>query len=151
MRNRIGLNCPKQIQAGFTLIEILVVVVIIAILATTVALQVGGAPDEARIARAKQDIKSLETALDMYRLNNFNYPSTVQGLESLVNRPSGQPEAVNWRQGGYIKSLPKDPWGRPYQYLSPGVRSEIDVFSFGKDGQSGGSNADSDIGNWSDS
>ncbi|MCB1555105.1 MAG: type II secretion system major pseudopilin GspG [Xanthomonadales bacterium] len=135
-------------QAGFTLIEILVVVVILGILATVVVPRFLDKPDEARAARAKQDIQALITALNMYRLENFNYPSTEQGLQALVQTPSGTPPAPNWRAGGYIDRLPKDPWGGDYLYLSPGQRGEIDVYTFGADGQPGGEGANADIGNW---
>lgn len=133
---------------GFTLIEVLVVVVILGILAAVVVPNIMGAPDEARIAKAKQDIRQIESALQMYRLDNFNYPSTQQGLEALVSKPSGDPPANNWRPGGYLRKLPKDPWGNPYQYLSPGVHGEYDVFSLGADGKPGGEGPAADIGNW---
>ena len=133
-------------QAGFSLIEIMVVVVIIGILATVVALNVGGAPDEARRVKAQQDIKTLESALEMYKLHNFDYPSTDQGLEALVNPPA---DAANWQSGGYVKGgLPEDPWGNPYQYLKPGVHGEYDLWTYGRDGQLGGDGPDSDVGNW---
>ncbi len=130
--------------AGFTLIEVMVVVLILSILAAIVVPRVVGRADEARITKAKQDIRVLENALKMYRLDNFFYPSTDQGLEALVQRPSGEPEPKNWREGGYIERLPRDPWGEPYKYLSPGVHSEIDIWSTGPDPRS----PDDDIGNW---
>jgi general secretion pathway protein G len=133
---------------GFSLIEILVVVVIIGILAAVIVPRVMDEPDRARVAKAKQDVQALVTALNMYRLDNFNYPSTEQGLEALVRRPSGQPEAPNWKQGGYIDGLPRDPWGRDYQYLNPGVHGEIDVWSFGANGMPGGDGINAEIGNW---
>lgn len=136
-------------QSGFSILEILVAVAIIAILSTVVVLNIAGAPGEARVAKAKQDIKTLESALEMYRLNNFTYPSTEQGLEALISRPSGTPAANNWRPGGYIKQLPKDPWGQDYQFLSPGSRGEYDLWTYGADGQSGGEAEAADIGNWS--
>lgn len=135
-------------QRGFTLIEIMVVVVILGILAAVVVPRIMDRPDDARIAKAKQDIRMLEAALNLYKLDNFHYPSTQQGLEALVSRPSGEPEARNWKPGGYIQSLPKDPWGNPYQYLHPGTRGEFDLFSFGADGRPGGEGAAADIGNW---
>jgi len=107
-------------------------------------------PDRARITKAKQDVQALVTALNMYRLDNYAYPSTEQGLEALVRRPSGQPEAPNWRQGGYIDRLPRDPWGRDYQYLNPGVHGEIDVWSFGANGMPGGEGINAEIGSWMD-
>lgn len=133
---------------GFTLIEIMVVVVILGILAAVVVPRIMDRPDDARIAKARQDIRVLESSLNLYKLDNFYYPSTQQGLEALVTRPSGEPEARNWKSGGYIQSLPKDPWGAPYQYLNPGVRGEYDIFSLGADGRPGGEGAAADIGNW---
>ncbi len=133
---------------GFTLIEILVVVVILGILATVVVPRFLDKPDEARITRARTDIQALTTALNLYRLDNFNYPSTEQGLQALVAQPSGTPAAPNWRQGGYIDRLPKDPWGGEYRFLSPGQRGDFDLYSLGSDGQPGGQGAAADIGNW---
>ena len=137
-------------QHGFTLIEVLVVVVILAILAAIVVPRVIGRTDDAMIAKAKADVQGLGTALNLYKLDNFTYPSTDQGLDALVQKPSGSPEAANWRSGGYIDRLPKDPWSRDYQYVSPGSHGDFDVYSLGKDGQSGGDGLASDIGNWSD-
>ncbi len=139
----------KSNVAGFSLIEILVVVVIIGILAAVVVPRVMDEPDRAKVTRAQQDVQALVTALNMYRLDNHHYPSTEQGLEALVRRPSGQPEAANWRQGGYIDRMPRDPWGREYQYLNPGVHGEIDVWSFGANGMPGGEGINAEIGNWS--
>ncbi|GIX34452.1 MAG: type II secretion system protein G [Lysobacteraceae bacterium] len=139
---------PWRRSAGFTLIEILVVVVILGILATVVVPRFLDKPDEARIARARADIQALTTALNLYRLDNFNYPSTEQGLQALVAPPSGTPAAPNWRKGGYIDRIPKDPWGGEYRYLSPGQRGEFDLYSLGADGQPGGEGAAADIGNW---
>ncbi len=140
----------SRLVRGFSLIEILVVVVIIGILAAVVVPRVMDEPDRARITKAKQDVQALVTALNMYRLDNYAYPSTEQGLEALVRRPSGQPEAPNWRQGGYIDRLPRDPWGRDYQYLNPGVHGEIDVWSFGANGMPGGEGINAEIGSWMD-
>lgn len=137
-----------RMQSGFTLIEIMVVVVIIGLLAAIVAPKILGRTDDARVAKAKQDIRALESALELYKLDNFSYPSTQQGLEALVTRPSGDPQPRNYKQGGYIKSLPTDPWGNAYQYLQPGVKTEVDIFSLGSDNKPGGDGAATDIGNW---
>ena len=128
--------------------EILIVVVIISILAVTVVPQFMDEPDRARVAQAKATIKNLETSLSLYKLDNFTYPSTSQGLEALVSKPSGSPEAKNWKPGGYINKLMEDPWGQPYQYLNPGNHGEYDVYSLGADGQPGGDGINADIGNW---
>ena len=134
---------------GFTLIEILVVVVILAILAAIVVPKVMERPGEARVTRAKNDISGVVTALSLYKLDNFSYPSSAQGLEALVSKPSGQPEASNWK-GPYLDRLPKDPWNRPYLYQQPGQHGEIDVYSYGLDGRPGGEGEAADIGNWND-
>lgn len=131
-------------QSGFTLIEIMVVVVILAILASIVVPKIMDRPDEARIAKAKQDIRAVESALGLYKLDNFVYPTTDQGLEALVTKPSGSPEPKNYKKGGYVKSVPKDPWGNEYRFLSPGTHGDIDIFSLGPDMQP----SDDDIGNW---
>ncbi len=137
-------------KRGFSLIEILVVVVIIGILAAVVVPRFMDEPDRARVTKAEQDIQAISTALNMYRLDNYTYPSSEQGLEALVSQPSGQPEAPNWRSGGYLDELPEDPWGREYQYLYPGVHREFDVWSLGRDGSPGGEGVDAEIGNWQD-
>lgn len=134
--------------SGFTLIEIMVVVVILGILAAVVVPRIMDRPDDARIAKTKQDIRALQSALELYRLDNYQYPSTQQGLEALVREPSGDPPARNWKPGGYINSLPTDPWGNEYQYVQPGQYGDYDVFSFGADGREGGENVNADIGNW---
>jgi general secretion pathway protein G len=135
-------------QSGFTLIEIMVVVVIIGILASVVVPRIMDNPDKARTAKAKNDIRALESALELYRLDNYVYPTTDQGLEALVTRPTGSPEPKNWKSGGYIKKLNKDPWGNDYLYLSPGENGDVDIFSYGADGVSGGEGPNSDIGSW---
>ena len=135
-------------QRGFTLLEVMVVVVILGILAALVVPKIISRPDEARAIAAKQDIASLMQALKLYRLDNQRYPSTEQGLQALATRPTSAPAAPNWKAGGYVERVPKDPWGNPYQYLNPGLRGEIDVFSFGADGQPGGTGFDADIGSW---
>lgn len=133
---------------GFTLIELIVAVAILAILATLIVPRLLGRVDDAQVAKARTDVAALATALNLYKLDNYTYPSTDQGLQALVARPTGQPEARNWKAGGYIERLPKDPWGRDYQYLSPGQHGEFDVWSNGRDGRGGGEGADADLGNW---
>jgi len=135
-------------QAGFTLIEIMIVVVILGILASIVVPNIMDSPNEARIVKAKQDIRTLEGALYLYKLDNFNFPTTDQGLDALVNKPAGEPEPKNWKKKGYMKKIPKDPWGNEYLFLSPGANGEIDIFSYGADGRNGGEEASEDIGNW---
>jgi general secretion pathway protein G len=135
-------------RSGFTLIEIMVVVVILAILAALIVPKVMSRPDEARVVAAQQDIGALMQALKLYRLDNLRYPTTEQGLAALVARPSVAPVPGNWKPGGYVERLPKDPWGNPYQYLNPGLRGEIDVFSYGADGVAGGEGVDADVGSW---
>ncbi len=139
----------KRHQNGFTLIEIMVVVIIIGILAAIVAPNVIGRVDDANVTKAKSEIRVIDSALKFYRLDNFTYPSTEQGLEALVERPN-DPNIRNWKSGGYLEGgrVPLDPWGNPYQYLNPGTRGEIDIYSFGRDGKPGGEEADKDIGNW---
>lgn len=132
---------------GFTLLEIIVVVTIIAILAAYIAPKVAGRVDDARISKAKSDIRVLESSLELYKLDNFLYPSSSQGLAALTTKPSGE-GAKNWREGGYIKKLNKDPWGNEYRYLYPGSNAEFDVFSLGADAAVGGEDEAADIGNW---
>ncbi len=133
---------------GFTLIEVMVVVVILGILAALVVPRVMDRLDEARIVKAQQDMRAVESALSLYRLDNFRYPTTDQGLQALVTKPDISPLPAHWKTGGYLGRLPKDPWGQAYQYLQPGVHGEIDISSFGSDGQPGGEGNDQDIGNW---
>ena len=133
---------------GFTLIEIMVVVVILGILAALIVPKVISRPDEARITAARQDVATLAQALRLYKLDNFAYPTTDQGLQALVVKPAAAPIPANWKTGGYLERLPKDPWGRDYRYLNPGRHGEIDVFSLGADGEPGGEGNDADIGNW---
>jgi len=133
---------------GFTLIEIMVVIVILGILAAMIVPKVMSRPDEARVVAARQDIASLMQALKLYRLDNKRYPTTEQSLQALVTRPTQAPVPDNWKGGGYVERLPLDPWGKSYQYLNPGLHGEIDVFSYGADGAPGGEGFDADIGNW---
>lgn len=150
MRNNLSFSprLARAINRGFTLIEIMVVVVIMGILAALVVPKLMGRADDARITAAKQDIATLMQALKLYRLDNQRYPTTEQGLPALVARPTSGPTASGWKAGGYIDKLPKDPWGGQYQYLSPGIKGEVDVFSYGADGQPGGTGNDADIGSW---
>jgi len=141
-------NINRTKQSGFTLIEIMVVVVIIGILASVVVPRIMDNPDKARTAKAKNDLRAYESALDIYRLDNFVYPTTDQGLESLVVLPNSSPEPPNWKQGGYVKKLSKDPWGNEYLYLNPGEHGEIDIYSLGADGAPGGEGPNKDIGSW---
>ena len=138
----------RHAARGFTLIEIMVVVVIIGLLAAFILPNVFGNVEKAQIAKVKGDIQGIETALTMYKLDNFKYPSTDLGLAALVQRPN-DPTVRNWREGGYIKRISKDPWGNPYQYLYPGLHGqEYDLYSFGADSQEGGEGPNADIGNW---
>jgi general secretion pathway protein G len=140
---------PRRRVRGFTLVEILVVVIIIGLLAAVIVPQVIGRVGEARVVKARSDIQAISTALTMYRLDNFKYPSTEQGLRSLIQQPA-DPSMTNWRKGGYIQqgSL-KDPWGNDYQYVFPGTHGgDYDLYSLGADGQPGGQGEDADVGNW---
>ncbi|MCC6868792.1 MAG: type II secretion system major pseudopilin GspG [Burkholderiales bacterium] len=133
---------------GFTLIEILVVIVILGVLAALIVPNVVQRPDEARVTVAKSDIAAIMQALKLYRLDNQRYPTAEQGLAALVSKPELPPAPPNWKADGYLEKLPKDPWGRPYAYINPGVRGEVEVMSFGADGQPGGTGVDADIGSW---
>jgi len=138
----------SRIRTGFTLIEVMVVVVILAILAALIVPRVISRPDEARVVAARQDISTIMQALRLYRLDNLRYPTSEQGLAALVTPPTVAPLPPNWKAGGYLERLPKDPWGNPYHFLNPGVRGELEVFSFGADGVAGGQGTDTDIGSW---
>ena len=140
-------NPESRLASGFTLIEILVVVVILGILAAIVVPRVMERPGEARVTRAKQDIQGIVTALSLYKLDNFIYPTSEQGLEALVTKASGQPDAPNWK-GPYLDRIAKDPWGKPYLYQQPGQHGEIDVYSYGADNKPGGDGEAADVGNW---
>lgn len=139
--NRRATRC----ESGFTLIEVMVVIVILSILAAIIVPRIMDRPDKARMVKAQADIRALESALNLYRLDNHNYPTTDEGLEALVQKPA---DAPSWKEGGYIDRMPKDPWGKPYQYLNPGTHGSIDIFSLGADGQPGGEGKNADIGNW---
>lgn len=145
MKNK--LHSPKKFS-GFTLIEVMVVIVILGVLAALIVPKVMSRPDEARIAAARQDIASITQALKLYKLDNLRYPTTEQGLQALVQKPSSPPVPPNWKGNGYVERLPKDPWGNPYQYLQPGLHGDIDVLSLGADGAAGGEGSDADIGSW---
>jgi general secretion pathway protein G len=133
---------------GFTLIEVMIVIVILGVLAAVIVPNVIGRAHDARVAAAKQDVATISQALAMYRLDNARVPSAEQGLKALVEKPTLAPLPNNWRTGGYIQRLPNDPWGNPYQYANPGLRGEIDVFSFGADGKAGGDGEGTDLGTW---
>ena len=142
-RSRSRIQSLSHSQAlGFTLLEVMVVVVIIAVMAAAVGPAIFDNLNKANVTRAGTDIKSISSMLEVYRAENYNYPSTDQGLEALVSKPSGDPEAKNWRR--YTKKTPIDPWGNPYKFLSPGAKSDVDIYSFGPDGIQ----SEDDIGNW---
>jgi general secretion pathway protein G len=137
----------RKQQSGFTLIEIMVVVVIIGILAALVGPKLFGQVDKARVQAAKAEISTIENAMKFYRLDNFAYPSSEQGIDALVTKPN-DPNVNNWNPGGYLERMPSDPWGNPYMYLNPGNQGEIDVYTLGADGAPGGEGNNADIGNW---
>ena len=138
----------RSLQRGFTLIEILVVVSILAILGALIVPKIMDRPNEARVVAAKHDIGTVVAALKLYKLDNGRYPTTEQGLQALVEKPTSEPVPGNWTSGGYLEKMPKDPWGRDYLYLNPGIKREIDVMSYGADGQQGGEGFDADLGSW---
>ena len=143
--NRILLS---RLSGGFTLIEVLVVVVILSILAALIVPRIMDRPDQARMVAAKSDIQAITNALKLYRLDNGTYPTTEQGLQALAKKPETGEVPRNWKSSGYLDRLPKDPWKNDYQYLNPGLHGEIDVFSFGADGQPGGDGINADLGSW---
>ena len=144
--NSLRTTFQRRIQAGFTLIELMVVLVIIGVLAALIVPNVLDRADEARTTAARTDVNNLMQALKLYRLDNQRYPSSEQGLSALVAKPTAGAIPPNWKP--YLEKLPSDPWGRPYQYLNPGVKGEIDVMSFGADGQPGGEGKNADVGSW---
>jgi general secretion pathway protein G len=144
--NSLTSKRPRPLQRGFTLIELLVVLVIIGVLGALIVPNLFSSLDDAKVTAARTDINTLTQALKRYKLDNQRYPSAEQGLDSLVRKPTAGAVPPNWKP--YLDKLPADPWGRPYQYLSPGVRGDIDIFSFGADGQPGGEDKNADIGSW---
>ncbi|MFM8467969.1 MAG: type II secretion system major pseudopilin GspG [Oxalobacteraceae bacterium] len=144
------LRTRRGCSRGFTLIEIMVVVVIMGVLAALLVPRLMGRTDDARVIAAKQDIATLMQALKLYRLDNQRYPTNEQGLQALISKPSGGPIPPNWKTGGYLDRLNKDPWGNAYAYQSPGLHGEVDVYSYGADGKPGGTGNDADVGSWSD-
>jgi general secretion pathway protein G len=148
MRTVANRPIRHALARGFTLVEIMVVVVIIGILGALVVPKLLGRTGESRVTAAKVDIATIMQALKLYKLDNQRYPTTEQGLVALITKPTTGPQANGWKTGGYIEKLPKDPWGNAYQYLQPGIHGEIDLFSFGADGQPGGEGEDADVGSW---
>ena len=143
---RMAQRTRKLAQAGFTLIELMVVLVIIGVLAALIVPNVLDRADDARVTAARTDVNNLMQALKLYKLDNQRYPTGEQGLQALIAKPTAMPVPPNWKP--YLEKLPNDPWGRPYQYLNPGVKGEIDVMSFGADGQPGGDGKNADVGSW---
>jgi general secretion pathway protein G len=145
------MKCPASLKrrlrsAGFTLIELMVVLVIIGVLAALIVPNVLDRADDARATAARTDVNNIMQALKLYKLDNQRYPTSEQGLQALIAKPSSGPMPANWKP--YLEKLPNDPWGRPYQYLNPGVKGEVDVMSFGADGQQGGEGKNADVGSW---
>lgn len=150
MSNNINKQQRRSMQQGFSLIEIMVVLVIIGLLVSIVAPNVLDRADDARVQKVHADFSTIATVLKLYRLDNYNYPSSEQGLEALVEKPSVDPIPSSWKKGGYLDDLPRDPWGRPYLYLSPAEfgDGDFDIYTLGADGVSGGEDQNADIGNW---
>ena len=148
------MDMPRQIrhphaEAGFTLLELMVVIVILGLLATVVMVNVLPSQDRAMKEKARADISVLEQSIEGYRLDNFAFPTNEQRLQALGTPPAGMTRPARYREGGYIRRLPQDPWGNPYQYAVPGEKGRFDIYSFGADGRKGGEGDDADIGNWS--
>jgi general secretion pathway protein G len=143
---RRAAQARAAVQRGFTLIELMVVLVIIGLLAALIVPNVLDRADDARVTAAKTDVSNLMQALKLYKLDNQRYPTAEQGLQALVTKPTTSPVPANWKP--YLEKLPQDPWGQPYQFANPGVKGQVDVFSFGADGQAGGEARDADIGSW---
>jgi general secretion pathway protein G len=144
----VGTDFPRRRDTGFTLIEIMVVIVILGILATLIVPRIMERPEEARRTKAALDMQAIGQAVDLYYLDNRVYPTTEQGLKALVNRPTSEPIPKRWKREGYLSALPVDPWGNQYVYLSPGVYGPYDIISYGADGKAGGEDKDADIGSW---
>ncbi len=144
----MNIQIPNRDEDGFTLIELMVVIVILGILATLVIINVLPNQDKAMVTKAQADIATLEQAVELYRLNNLSYPTTADGLEALVRPPASLTQAQRYQPGGYIKKLPSDPWGRPYRYAAPGQHGAVDIYSLGADGGEGGEGENADVGNW---
>lgn len=140
------LNNKLRLQVGFTLIELMVVLAIIGVLATLIVPNVLGRADDARVMAARTDVGNLMQALKLYRLDNQRYPTSEQGLNALLLKPTTEPVPVNWKP--YLDKLPQDPWGRPYLYMNPGIKADVEVLSFGADGTAGGEANNADIGSW---
>lgn len=138
----------RRREGGFTLVELMVVIVIIGLLATIVVLNVLPSGDRARVEKARADIETIDQALELYKLHNFNYPTTTDGLNALLAPPASLTDPSRYQKGGYIKKLPKDPWGRDYLYAAPGQHGAYDIYTLGADGKQGGEGPDADIGNW---
>ena len=137
---------PRVRSNGFTLIEVMVVIVILGVLAALIVPKIMGRPDEARVVAARQDIATIMQALKLYKLDNRRYPSAAQGLNALVTKPTTEPVPENWKS--YLEKIPQDPWSSPYQYLNPGLHGDVDVLSYGADGKPGGEGIDADVGSW---
>ena len=148
MQSAISGRVGKSTSRGFTLIEVMVVVVILGILAAIIVPRIMGRPEEAKRTKAQVDIKAVEEALNLYKLDNGFYPNTEQGIEALVKKPETAPIPKKWKEGGYLPKVPSDPWGRDYQYLSPGEHGDFDLYSLGADGEPGGEGKDADVESW---